>query len=235
MQNFNRKKLLGSHVASLLMFPFWCRLFKIFKFHVSPWAARSDAWTPQAPVDFEVFAHYSGHSSYTKGLLLVDRSGASSAKASHQIMELTAEDCRRWRAGRMPWCMACCWWISDATKLVYSCNCATALCSVTVGKTRVAYHRVAEERGFDLKLCFVFRCCFNPIVFDSQDWLLLLSFLMCSNFRSATFSHLLCVWIRHHDHKTQTRRKIKMGHFWTCIFFAAFTLHESCDVVRFWK
>lgn len=51
----------------------------------------------KAPVDFEVFAHYSGHSSYTKGLLLVDRSGASSAKASHQIMELTAEDCR-WRA-----------------------------------------------------------------------------------------------------------------------------------------
>ncbi|WP_459806101.1 hypothetical protein, partial [Herbidospora sp. RD11066] len=48
-------------------------------------------------MDFQVFTHYSGHSSYTKGLLLVDRSGASSAKASHQIMELTAEDCR-WRA-----------------------------------------------------------------------------------------------------------------------------------------
>lgn len=57
----------------------------------------AEVQSKKAPVDFEVFAHYSGHSSYTKGLLLVDRSGASSAKASHQIMELTAEDCR-WRA-----------------------------------------------------------------------------------------------------------------------------------------
>ena len=57
--------------------------------------------TPQAPVDFEVFAHYSGHSSYTKGLLLVDRSGrsgASSARAN-QVMELTAEDCRLMAGG----------------------------------------------------------------------------------------------------------------------------------------
>lgn len=56
----------------------------------------AEVQSKKVPVDFEVFAHYSGHSSYTKGLLLVDRSGAS-AQASHQIMELTAEDCR-WRA-----------------------------------------------------------------------------------------------------------------------------------------
>eukprot|EP00438_Fugacium_kawagutii_P036501 Skav201086 [mRNA] locus=scaffold2138:150458:157689:- [translate_table: standard] len=50
--------------------------------------------TGRVPVDFQVFAHYSGHASYTKGLLLVDRSGGSAEPAI--AAELTSEDCR-WR------------------------------------------------------------------------------------------------------------------------------------------
>lgn len=44
--------------------------------------------TKRLPVNFQIFTHYSGHSSYTKGLLLVDSTGP--------VVEVTAEDCR-WR------------------------------------------------------------------------------------------------------------------------------------------
>eukprot|EP00438_Fugacium_kawagutii_P001814 Skav203517 [mRNA] locus=scaffold687:45328:53805:+ [translate_table: standard] len=44
------------------------------------------------PVDFKMYAHYSGHTSYTKGLILVDNSGG----AASRVLELTSEDCQ-WR------------------------------------------------------------------------------------------------------------------------------------------
>lgn len=47
----------------------------------------------KVPVDWEVYSQYSGHQSFTKGLLLVDKTGGS----SRQVLEITAEDCQ-WRA-----------------------------------------------------------------------------------------------------------------------------------------
>lgn len=44
-------------------------------------------------VDWQVYAHYSGHQSYTKGLLLLDKSGGS----ARQSLEITSKDCQ-WRA-----------------------------------------------------------------------------------------------------------------------------------------
>lgn len=44
-------------------------------------------------VDWQVYAHYSGHQSYTKGLLLLDKSGGS----VRQSLEITSKDCQ-WRA-----------------------------------------------------------------------------------------------------------------------------------------
>lgn len=45
------------------------------------------------PVDWQVYTRYAGHQAFTKGLLLVDKSGG----AVRQIMEMTSEDCQ-WRA-----------------------------------------------------------------------------------------------------------------------------------------
>lgn len=45
------------------------------------------------PVDFKIYTHYSGHTSYTKGLLLVDSSGATTPQ---RALELTSKDCT-WR------------------------------------------------------------------------------------------------------------------------------------------
>ena len=42
--------------------------------------------------DFQLFAHYSGKASFTKGLLLIDKSGSSP-----QALELTSKDCQ-WRS-----------------------------------------------------------------------------------------------------------------------------------------
>lgn len=47
----------------------------------------------KVPVDWQIFTHYSGQQSFTKGLLLVDRSGGS----LRQTLELTSRDCR-WKA-----------------------------------------------------------------------------------------------------------------------------------------
>eukprot|EP00438_Fugacium_kawagutii_P025684 Skav211243 [mRNA] locus=scaffold717:80340:82669:+ [translate_table: standard] len=49
------------------------------------------------PVDFKIYAHYSGHTSYTKGLMLVDHSGAA-----RRVLELTSEDCV-WRTKGGTW------------------------------------------------------------------------------------------------------------------------------------
>lgn len=42
--------------------------------------------TRKVPVDFEIFTHYAGRASFTKSLLLVDKSGS-------QALEVTAKDC----------------------------------------------------------------------------------------------------------------------------------------------
>lgn len=42
------------------------------------------------PLDFRIYTHYSGHASFTKGILLVDRSGAA---APRQALEITSSDC----------------------------------------------------------------------------------------------------------------------------------------------
>eukprot|EP00438_Fugacium_kawagutii_P011566 Skav235020 [mRNA] locus=scaffold276:350040:351808:+ [translate_table: standard] len=47
----------------------------------------------KVPVDWHVYAHYSGSQSFTKALLLVDNSGGS----MKQALELTSQDCE-WRA-----------------------------------------------------------------------------------------------------------------------------------------
>ena len=49
----------------------------------------------KVPLDFRLFAHYSGQASFTKGLLLVDKSGG--VATPHEAIELTAKDCR-WRS-----------------------------------------------------------------------------------------------------------------------------------------
>ena len=49
--------------------------------------------TKKFPVDWQVYAHYSGRQSFTKGLLLVDKSGGS----MRQMLEITSQDCK-WKA-----------------------------------------------------------------------------------------------------------------------------------------
>eukprot|EP00438_Fugacium_kawagutii_P009998 Skav223125 [mRNA] locus=scaffold470:32210:33745:+ [translate_table: standard] len=52
------------------------------------------------PVDFQLYAHYSGHASYTKGLMLVDNSGG----AWKRVLEITSQDCKwRTKAGDSSW------------------------------------------------------------------------------------------------------------------------------------
>jgi len=45
------------------------------------------------PVDWQIYTRYSGQQAFTKGLLLVDKSGGS----VRQVMEMTSQDCQ-WRA-----------------------------------------------------------------------------------------------------------------------------------------
>lgn len=47
----------------------------------------------KVPVEWEILTHYSGRQSFTKGLLLVDRS----AGVQRQVLEITSRDCQ-WRA-----------------------------------------------------------------------------------------------------------------------------------------
>ena len=45
------------------------------------------------PVDWQMYTRYAGHQAFTKGLLLVDKSGGT----VRQVMEMTSQDCQ-WRA-----------------------------------------------------------------------------------------------------------------------------------------
>lgn len=68
----------------------------------SLWRYSGEAELPwkKVPVDWEVYTHYSGHQSFTKGLLLLDRSGGS----PRQLLEITADDCQWWaRKGAAEW------------------------------------------------------------------------------------------------------------------------------------
>ena len=49
--------------------------------------------TRKTHVDWQVYAHYSGQQSFTKGLLLIDKSGGS----IRQVLEITSQDCK-WKA-----------------------------------------------------------------------------------------------------------------------------------------
>lgn len=53
----------------------------------------------KTPVEWQIYAHYSGHQSFTKGLLLMDMSGGS-----QQMLEITSQKCE-WRArkGHQEW------------------------------------------------------------------------------------------------------------------------------------
>lgn len=59
-----------------------------------------EAGTKTVPVEWHVYAHYSGRQSFTKGLLLLDNSGGS----TRQVLEITSQNCE-WRArkGNEPW------------------------------------------------------------------------------------------------------------------------------------
>lgn len=46
----------------------------------------------KVPVNLQIFAHYSGHASYTKGLLLKDSTGLGDRRGN--ALELTSRDCR---------------------------------------------------------------------------------------------------------------------------------------------
>lgn len=54
----------------------------------------------KVPVDFEIFTHYSGSTSFTKAILLVDKSNG--LKTPRQALELTSLDCT-WRAKKPSW------------------------------------------------------------------------------------------------------------------------------------
>eukprot|EP00435_Cladocopium_sp_Y103_P073438 s288_g43.t1 len=63
--------------------------FSFWRFSGSDAELSAKKLLKKLPVDFKIYAHYSGHTSYTKGLLLVDSSGGSVRRA----LELTSEDC----------------------------------------------------------------------------------------------------------------------------------------------
>ena len=56
----------------------------------------------ESQVNLQIFAHYSGHASYTKGLLLKDSTGLGDRRGN--ALELTSRDCRRvfFVAGKSP-------------------------------------------------------------------------------------------------------------------------------------
>eukprot|EP00435_Cladocopium_sp_Y103_P030090 s1072_g7.t1 len=56
--------------------------------------------TKKLPIDWQVYAHYAGRQSFTKGLLLIDRSGGS----MRQMLEITSQDCKwKTRKGNEEW------------------------------------------------------------------------------------------------------------------------------------
>lgn len=74
----------------------------------------------KAPVDIQIYAHYSGHQSWTKGLLLVDQSGHQGYGS--RALELTSEDCR-WRS-KVPGGTS--WYMVDEAKLISDGDAMTA-------------------------------------------------------------------------------------------------------------
>jgi len=64
-----------------------------------PFQSGGESEFKRAPVEWQIYAHYSGHQSFTKGLLLVDISGGS-----HKMLEITSQKCE-WRArkGHQEW------------------------------------------------------------------------------------------------------------------------------------
>eukprot|EP00435_Cladocopium_sp_Y103_P065684 s554_g27.t1 len=78
--------------------------FSLWHFHgVDTEIAVVEQGFKKMPIDWQMYTHYSGRQSLTKGLLLVDRSGGM---APRQILEVTSKDCR-WRAkiGTADWSM----------------------------------------------------------------------------------------------------------------------------------
>lgn len=79
--------------------------FSLWHFHglETEIAVAEQGAVKKVPVDWQIYTHYSGRQSLTKGLLLVDRSGGI---ASRQILEITSKDCQ-WRAkiGTADWSM----------------------------------------------------------------------------------------------------------------------------------
>ena len=67
--------------------------FSLWHLHGLSTEFRAQDGLKKIPVEWEIFTHYSGHQSFTKGLLLVDRS----AGAQRQVLEITSQDCQ-WRA-----------------------------------------------------------------------------------------------------------------------------------------
>ena len=53
----------------------------------------SENGTKKLPIDWQIYVHYSGHQSFTKGLLLIDKSGGF----IRQVLEITSQDCK-WKA-----------------------------------------------------------------------------------------------------------------------------------------
>ena len=67
--------------------------FSLWHFSGLETELHSEVGTKKLPIDWQVYVHYSGHQSFTKGLLLIDKSGGS----IRQVLEITSQDCR-WKA-----------------------------------------------------------------------------------------------------------------------------------------
>ena len=64
-----------------------------------PFQSGGESEFKRAPVEWQIYAHYSGRQSFTKGLLLMGMSGGS-----HKMLEITSQKCE-WRArkGHQEW------------------------------------------------------------------------------------------------------------------------------------
>ena len=67
--------------------------FSLWHFSGLETELHSEFGTKKLPIDWQVYVHYSGHQSFTKGLLLIDKSGGS----IRQVLEITSQDCK-WKA-----------------------------------------------------------------------------------------------------------------------------------------
>eukprot|EP00438_Fugacium_kawagutii_P015792 Skav230680 [mRNA] locus=scaffold2202:19501:20818:- [translate_table: standard] len=63
--------------------------FSLWRFSSDAKILAGRSFQIERPVDFHLYAHYSGHTSYTKGLVLVDSSGGQRKR----VLELTSNDC----------------------------------------------------------------------------------------------------------------------------------------------